>query len=390
MAMQNGSILSDEVLGKMRERAPVYDRENRFFSDDFEELRKSGYLNMAVPKEMGGLGYNLAQVGRETRRLAQFAPATALGTNMHVYWTGVAADLRKMGDPSLEWVLKESKAGEVFAAGHGEVGNDLPLFLSTSSAEKVKGGYRFKGHKMFGSLTPVWTRLGLHGMDASDPKAPKIVHAFMPRKSEGYTIKETWDVLGMRATRSDDTVLEDVTIPDKYIARIVPAGQGDPFVLCVFAWALIGFANVYYGLAQRALALAVESARKRTALAVSRSMAYHPEVQHSIAEAALIVESMGPYVERIAEDWANGADYGMAWPMKLVAVKHHCVEGAWKVVDLAMDLSGGGGMFKRNELERLFRDARCGRFHPANANLVHEIVAKTTLGIDLGEQPRWG
>ena len=390
MASQNGTILSDDALGQMRERAAVYDRENRFFSDDFEVLRKSGYLNMAVPKEFGGLGLNLAQVGRETRRLASFAPATALGTNMHVYWTGVAADLRKMGDPSLEWVLKEASKGEVFAAGHGEVGNDLPLFLSTSSAEKVKGGYRFKGHKMFGSLTPVWTRLGLHGMDTSDPAAPKIIHAFMPRDTDGYTIKETWDVLGMRATRSDDTVLEDVTVPDKYIARIVPAGQGDPFVLSVFAWALIGFANVYYGLAQRALELAAASARNRKALAVSRSMAYHPEVQHSVAQAALTVESMGPYVERIAEDWANGADHGMAWPMKLVAVKHHCVEGAWKVVDLAMDLSGGGGMFKRNELERLFRDARCGRFHPANANLVHEIVAKTTLGIDLGEQPRWG
>jgi hypothetical protein len=47
-------------------------------------------------------------------------------------------------------------------------------------------------------------------------------------------------------------------------------------------------------------------------------------------------------------------------------------------------------MFKSNELERLFRDARCGRFHPANAALVHEIVGKTTLGIGLGEQPRWG
>jgi alkylation response protein AidB-like acyl-CoA dehydrogenase len=212
----------------------------------------------------------------------------------------------------------------------------------------------------------------------------------MPRDADGYTIKETWDVLGMRATRSDDTVLEDVFVPDPYIARIVPAGQGDPFVLSVFAWALIGFANVYYGLAQRALELAVQSARNRKALAVTRTMAYHPEVQHSIAQAALAVESMGPYVERIAEDWASGVDHGMAWPMKLVAVKHHCVEAAWKVVDLAMDLSGGGGMFKRNELERLFRDARCGRFHPANANLVHEIVAKTTLGIDLGEQPRWG
>jgi alkylation response protein AidB-like acyl-CoA dehydrogenase len=390
MAAKNGAVLSDTVLNGMRERAAVYDRENRFFSDDFEELRKAGYLNMAVPKELGGLGMNLAQVSRETRRLATYAPATALGTNMHVYWTGVAADLRRMGDKSLEWLLKESAAGEVFAAGHGEVGNDLPLFLSTSTAEKVDGGYRFKGHKLFGSLTPVWTRLGLHGMDGKAEGGPQIVHAFMPRDADGYTIKETWDVLGMRATRSDDTVLEDVFVPDEYIARIVPAGQGDPFVLSVFAWALIGFANVYYGLAQRALELAVQSARNRKALAVTRTMAYHPEVQHSIAQAALAVESMGPYVERIAEDWASGVDHGMAWPMKLVAVKHHCVEAAWKVVDLAMDLSGGGGMFKRNELERLFRDARCGRFHPANANLVHEIVAKTTLGIDLGEQPRWG
>jgi hypothetical protein len=55
-----------------------------------------------------------------------------------------------------------------------------------------------------------------------------------------------------------------------------------------------------------------------------------------------------------------------------------------------MDVSGGAGMFRGNELERLFRDAHCGRFHPANTFLTHEIVAKTTLSIDLGEQPRWG
>jgi hypothetical protein len=47
-------------------------------------------------------------------------------------------------------------------------------------------------------------------------------------------------------------------------------------------------------------------------------------------------------------------------------------------------------MFPANELERLFRDARCGRFHPANTFLVHAIAGKSALGIDLGEQPRWG
>lgn len=61
-----------------------------------------------------------------------------------------------------------------------------------------------------------------------------------------------------------------------------------------------------------------------------------------------------------------------------------------RIVDRAMEVSGGAGMFRSSELEQLFRDARCGRFHPANTFLVHEIVAKTTLGIDLGEQPRWG
>jgi alkylation response protein AidB-like acyl-CoA dehydrogenase len=74
-------------------------------------------------------------------------------------------------------------------------------------------------------------------MDTSDPAQPNIVHAFMPRDAEGYTIKETWDVLGLRATRSDDTALENVFVPDRYIARVVPAGGAgiDRFVLAVFA-----------------------------------------------------------------------------------------------------------------------------------------------------------
>jgi alkylation response protein AidB-like acyl-CoA dehydrogenase len=64
-----------------------------------------------------------------------------------------------------------------------------------------------------------------------------------------------------------------------------------------------------------------------------------------------------------------------------VAAKYRCVEAAKRVVDLAMDISGGTGMFKRSELERLYRHVRAGGFHPANSALVHEIVGKTALGI---------
>jgi alkylation response protein AidB-like acyl-CoA dehydrogenase len=295
-----------------------------------------------------------------------------------------------MGDNSLEWLLREAAAGEIFAAGHGETGNDLPVLLSSSRAERVDGGYRFTGHKMFGSLTPVWTRLGVHAMDVADPAQPKIVHAFVPRGSDGYTVRETWDTLGMRATRSDDTLLEGVFVPDRYVARVVPAGALDPFVGAIFANALLNFGAIYYAIAERARDIAITSARKRTSLGLSRSMAYHPEIQHLFSEMQLEIEAMWPHVERIAEDWSQGVDHGAAWPMKIVAAKYRCVEGAKKVVDLAMTASGGSGMFRNNALERLYRDVRAGGFHPANTMLTHEIVGKTTLGIGLDEQPRWG
>jgi alkylation response protein AidB-like acyl-CoA dehydrogenase len=384
------SILSDELIDRCGQRAAGYDRENRFFTEDFEELRAAGYLLAAVPTELGGRGLSLAEVCQEQRRLAYRAPATALATNMHIYWTGVAADLYRGGDASLVWLLQEAAAGEVFAAGHGESGIDLPLLLSTSQAVRADGGYRISGHKIFGSLSPVWTRLGLHAMDTSDPEQPKIVHVFMPRDTSGYEIKQTWDTLGMRATRSDDTILNEVFVPDRYVARVLPAGGMDHFIGAVFAWALLNFGNIYYGLAQRARDLAVASAHKKTSLALSRSMAYHPEVQHVVADMTLALDPIGPHLDRIAQDWSDGVDHGATWPAKIVSAKYHAVEAAKRVVDLAMEVSGGSGMFKANELERLYRDVRCGGFHPASSALVHEIVGKTTLGIDLGEQPRWG
>lgn len=388
--MTTSGFLRDELIDACGQRAAGYDRENRFFIDDWEAIKGTGFLKINTPKDLGGYGMTPLDVSHELRRLAYRAPATALAVNMHLYWTGIAAGLWYHGDKSLEWMLRECVEGQVYAAGHAEAGNDLPGLLSTTRAERVDGGYKFYGHKMFGSLSPVWTRYGLHGMDTSDPTNPKVIHGFLPRESTGYSIMETWDTLGMRATRSDDTILDGAFIPDKYIARQLPPGAVDEFILTLFGVALTGIASIYYAIAQRARDLALESTKKRTALAVSRSLAYHPEMQHSAARMDLLLQAMGPQLDRVTEDWTNGVDHGMQWPSLIVGMKYNVVEGAKQVVDIAMDMSGGSGMFKTNELERLYRDVRAGGFHPANSNLTHEIVGKTALGIGLDEQPRWG
>jgi alkylation response protein AidB-like acyl-CoA dehydrogenase len=308
---------------------------------------------------------------------------------MHLYWTGVAADLYRAGDRSLVWLLEEAVAGEVFASGHAEAGNDLGLLLSTTRAEPVAGGYRYHGRKLFGSLTPVWTRFGIHGLDASDPEAPVIVHGFLPREGPGWSVVETWDTLGMRATRSDDTVLDGAFVPDAYVARVVPAGLAgaDDFVLGIFGWGQCTFASIYLGLAERAFELAVAGVKQRTSLALGgRALAQHPMVQHQVAEMALALEAATAHVERIADDWSARIDHGDAWPAKLAAMKYHVTTAARRVVDLALEVTGGGAMFRGHELERLYRDVRCGGFHPANAALTHEIVGRTALGL-LGAEP---
>lgn len=222
-------ILCEDILERCYARAPRYDAENRFFEEDFQELRDAGYLLMAIPEEFGGLGMSLADVCREPRRLAYYAHATVLAVNMHLYWTGVAADLWRAGDTSCTWLLGEAAAGEVLAAGHAEHGNDLPLFFSTTRAERVAGGYCFTGRKSFDSLSPV-----------------------------------------------------------------------------------------------------------------------------------------------------------------IVSAKYRAVEGAWRAVDRALEAGGGFGVFKASGVERLVRDARLGRIHPANAFVTHKWVAKTAFGIDMDEPPRWG
>jgi alkylation response protein AidB-like acyl-CoA dehydrogenase len=385
-------LVTDEMLERFDARTMGYDRDNAFFHEDLEELRASGYLLASVPPEFGGAGLSLGAINRLQRRIAYVAPATAVAVNMHHYFVGLCADLHRAGDSSADWVLRQAADGHVFAAGHGERGNDMPVLLSTSTATRVDGGWEITGHKIFGSLSPVWTYLGVHAMDHSDPANPQVVHAFVHRDASNYRIDETWDTLGMRATMSHDTILERTFVPDDAVVLVCPAGfaGASMFHVALFAWALLGFAAVYASIAQRAFDETLPAMHRRTSIALTRPMAYHPEVQHQVAEMRIHLEAMNAHLDRVCDDWSNGVDHGGDWPTKIVACKHDVVTRAFAVVDTALELTGGSGVFKGQRIEQLFRDARMGRFHPGNSMLTHELVGKMSLGINPDEQPRWG
>lgn len=373
--------LPDELLERIRGRAARVDADNVFPDDDLAELRDAGYLAILVPADRGGAGLSLAQASVLQQRLATAAPATALAINMHLVWTGVAKVLRDRGIDDLAFVQEGAAAGEVFAFGISEAGNDLVLFGSDTVAEpRPDGGYAFTGLKIFTSLAPVWTQLGLHGLDASDPDDPRLVFAFVPR-SDAVVTRDDWDTLGMRGTQSRTTELHGAVAPAERVVRLVPPGPSpDPLVFGIFAVFELLLASVYTGIARRALDLAVETAGRRRSKKTGLAYAQDPDIRWRVAEMGLAYDALPPQITALAGDVDEVADHGARWFTLLSGVKHRATAAAKRIVDEAMLVAGGSSYFASNELSRLYRDVLAGAFHPSDPESAHATAASYWLG----------
>ncbi len=374
-------FLPDDLLARIRERAAVHDRDNTFPHDDLDDLRAAGYLGILVPTAQGGAGLSLAEASLLQQRLAGAAPATALAVNMHLVWTGVAKVLRDRGIDDLAFVEQRAGAGEVFAFGISEAGNDLVLFGSDTVAEPDgDGGYTFTGTKIFTSLSPVWTHLGVHGLDTTSADAPQMVFAFLER-GDAIVARDDWDTLGMRGTQSRTTELRGAHAPaERVIRRLAPGPQPDPLIFGIFSVFEILLASVYTGIARRALELAVDAATARRSKKTGTVYANDPDIRWRVADMTLAYDALPPQLATLAHDVDSGADHGGRWFSLLAGVKYRAVSMAKAVVDDAILVGGGAAYFAHSELSRLYRDVLAGMFHPSDAESAHSTAAAAWLG----------
>ncbi|MBV0895399.1 acyl-CoA dehydrogenase family protein [Microbacterium sp. NC79] len=380
MTFDAEAFLPDDLIARIRERAPRIDAENRFPDEDLAELAAAGYLKILVPTDRGGAGLTLEQAAVLQQRLATAAPATALAINMHLVWTGVAKIMRDRGFDELAFVQEGAARGEVFAFGISEAGNDLVLGGSdTVATPTADGGYAFTGTKIFTSLAPVWTQLGLHGLDSTDPDNPRLVYAFIDR-TDAVVTRDDWDTMGMRGTQSRTTELHGAVASPAHVARVVPLGEPDPIMFGIFAAFEILLASVYTGIARRAIDVAVETVGKRRSKKTGKTYAHDADIRWRIADMGLAYDALLPQIAMIARDVDDRVDHGSLWFAKLSGVKHRAVVMAKQVVDEAMLTGGGSSYFARSELQRLYRDVLAGMFHPSDPESAHATMAAAWLG----------
>jgi alkylation response protein AidB-like acyl-CoA dehydrogenase len=387
------TYLPDELLERFRERADVYDRENRFFDEDLAELKECGYLTLFVPESHGGPGLSLFEVSRLQQRLASAAPGTALAINMHLMCTGVVKALADRGDDSLSWVFDEVMAGEIFAFGISEPSNDWVLQGSTTEAvPTADGGYTLTGVKIFTSLSPVWTRLIVHGAvtsgddgiagpDADAPAEGELVYGFIERSAPGITVSDDWDVLGMRASQSRATILKDVPMKPERVSRVIPAGK-HPDLLTFAITSELPAAHrrrLRGSRCARALELGAAGLHKRKSAKAGTTFAEVPEARTRLADAHLDLMPVTAMIDAYARDFDDLVDHGSGWPLRLVGARIKSAEAARSCAETALMCIGGSGFGNKHELSRLFRDATAGLFHPPSADAARPMYAAALL-----------
>jgi len=370
------------------ERADQHDREASVPKGDLDEIRAAGLLGLMVPERLGGMGAGFATYAQVARELAMGNGATALLFNMHSSITGALASTpdelaRALGAPesffaARDDVLARAADGALYLVAMSERGAGSRFSAMTTSYEPEGDGWRLRGHKTFCSGAG-------HG-DAYLVVAKSIdgtkISQFLVPTSEGLTVEQTWDPLGMRATASNDIHI-DVRAPQDALLGGVE-GLAPLLAQVMPQWLVASYAAVYVGVARAA----VDEAASQIA---ARGLTGLPAVRARLGRADADVEAAWLATAEAATrvDAAPGDPATNRWVYR---AKLLAGDTAAAVCASMLEACGTSATRRGNPLERLFRDARCGALHPSTSDVCADWLGAAALGLDPDNEtavPRW-
>jgi alkylation response protein AidB-like acyl-CoA dehydrogenase len=238
-------------------------------------------------------------------------------------------------------------------------------------------GYVVDGVKYFCTMAlgasqyMVWCAL-----DGGSDMSKSVLLALVPADAPGIATDGKWDTLGMRATYSPSVTFTGVRVPRD-------AALGDPGaairVGVVESFAL-GYAAVYLGIAEAALAFAIDYAKKRIVKPENVAVARDPAVQRHVGELSAHLDAALLVLADSAAQWeaADVIDRGvLANKAKFLAT-----EVGLEVTSKVIQLVGGRGAYKDYLAERAFRDVRTSTLMPPTVDRMLEGIGKSALGLD--------
>lgn len=348
--------------------AARHDAEGSFVQEGLDALRDAGLLAIAVPEELGGEGARIRDVAVFQRELAHHCGSTALATSMHQHVVAFTAWRYRRGLPGAEATLRRVAEEGIVLVSTG--GGDFTH--PKGEAVQVDGGYRVSGHKRFASQSSVGTAMSTMFSFDDPEQGRRVLNMAVPFASEGVTVLNNWNTLGMRGTASNDVVFDNVFVPEDKVVANRPHGVVDGPLQVIASVAMPIISAVYLGVAEAAFAAAVDAVGSRAEDALVQrqigQMAHRLQIADWALQGALDIvgDDPAPSVERFAA---------------VMLAKREIALAGVEVCDLAMEVAGGAAFFKGSVIERCYRDIRAAKFHPftPEETLVH--AGRLALGV---------
>ena len=361
-------IADAEVLAKQfGERASEHDESGEFIAENYADLKDGGFFVAGIPEELGGGGASFAELCGLVRAIGRECGSTALSFVMHTHTIMANVYKYRRGDEAAANSLRKVAANGLIISTTGA--NDW--LGSSGTAEQVEGGYRVNAHKRFVSGAP-GAQVFATSAVFSGPDGDEVIHFAIPVKSEGIRIENTWNTLGMRATGSNDVIMEQVFVPEFSIIARRPAGTWHPMWGVILPSALPLISAVYVGLAERASELAVDAAKFRQAELAGPV----GEMLNALTAARIALDDM----VRINDD--HGFEPTLDNADAILTRKALVAEAIKTTVELAAELVGGPGFFRGHPIERIVRDVRAMHYHPLPVRRQQQFSGRIALGFD--------
>jgi alkylation response protein AidB-like acyl-CoA dehydrogenase len=374
-----------ELAADFATRSAAHDRDASHPIENYQCLREEGFLALTVAKDRGGAGASFLDHTIAYEALGQGCPSTALAFNMHASVVmpllespEVAADIK---DRIAELVVRDRWliAGNFSEPVTTGLIGARPL---KTRARPADGGYIVTGRKMFASMIEAadCVLVMAYPDGATDPSAGIIL--MLPREAEGRRVEPNWDVLGMRATRSDSLILDECWLPQS--ALVYRSDDMGAFRHDNLNWFWGSYTPVYLGVAQAAYDELRRVVGARLADDYAQPLAYHPDVRRHVAEMSADLDAARLVMYRSA--WLSDTKGPTAeTTAALYRAKYLVGEAVSRITRTALTLGGAHGIFKTSRLEQLFRDGALGPLHPPPSDFCLYNMGLYELGLDPAE-----
>lgn len=304
-----------------------------------------GLLPSAIPEQYGGFGDEHAAL---TGALA----AEELG------WGDLAMALYLLtpnlfGIPLLHCGTDEQKqqwlprltdaAFAPFTAALIEPRWDFDPHALATTAEREYGGYVLNGHKAYTPLAADAEAILVYAREGGATQA-----FIVDRHTNGLTVLEREQHMGIRALPTYEIRLEDVRVP--LAARL--GGEQGSHVDLLLNYARVALASLSVGVARGAFEYARDYAKQREAF--GRPIAQFQAIAFLLAEMAIEIDATRVLTWEAAWMLDNGQDAARATTL----AKQYADEAALFVTDRAVQILGGHGYIREHPVERWLRDGR--------------------------------